>query len=57
MTLRSCRGFFFDDIVLGLGIKSYPNKTVLKNEAQETITFKNRWRLIKIKFNTMSQKE
>lgn len=56
MTLRSCRGFF-DDIILGLGIKSYPNKTVPKNEAQETITFKNRWRLIKIKFNTMSQKE
>lgn len=57
MTLKSCRGFFFDDIILGLGIKSYPNKTVLKNEAQETITFKNRWRLIKIKFNTISQKE
>lgn len=56
MTLRSWRGFF-DDIILKLGIKSYPNKTVLRHVAQETITFKSRWRLIKTKFNTMSQKE
>lgn len=54
MTLRSWR--VFDYIILGLGIKSYPNKTVLKNVAQETITFKNKWRLIKTKFNIMSQK-